>query len=80
MGGEAVMDTFAFSFTSTALIRIPGAVHGLRTADVGLILYEVLPGSRRRSFVPGSVEVDDLTLDVEITLAQATSGRGVLWG
>ena len=74
------LDKYPFSFTEAAVITIPGVVHNLHTADLGLILYEMLAGSRRVAVVPGRFEVEDLSLDVTITLAQPMSGRGVLFG
>jgi hypothetical protein len=74
------LEKYGFTFTDTDLILITGTAHGLHTADLGLALYEVLAGSRRLWLAPGSFEVDDMSLDVRITLGQRMSGRGVLFG
>jgi hypothetical protein len=70
--------SYAFSFTEANVFTIPGAVHGLRTADLGYALWQLLPGSVRHS-VAGQVQIDELTLDITITFAQAMTGRGVFF-
>jgi hypothetical protein len=67
---------FAQSFTNQTTVTIPGATHGLGTAEVLYQLYDA--ATPRNSLPPGSLQIDPSTFAVVLSFAAPQSGRLLL--
>lgn len=76
--GAAGIPNYSVAFSLQTSINIPGASHGLGTANLLVLCYDA--GSPPRRVEPDSVSVDPSSLNVEIRFAVAQSGRCVVNG
>ena len=71
-------EKFVYPFTNATVVTILGTTHGLRSADLGVFVYS--NASLRAQLTPGSITMNDVTFDVEVTFLQQQSGRVILLG
>ncbi len=67
-----------FSLGTAGTVTIPAATHGLATAALLVQVWDAQ--TPRRRIRPGRITVDPTTFAVELTFAQAQSGRVILAG
>lgn len=68
---------YANTFGSSTTWSIPGATHGLGTADLLFTIFDSATGTRT-VIVPDSVTVDSTVFDVTVTFVVAQAGRIVI--